>query len=651
MTWFTKIFAVLIILFSLQACNSESNSPTGDILDENSESGGLTPTPPAESSSGGEIEEPIVISPPNIIASRNDPLMRYQWYLANSGRYEIMDLPAVTLPGEDITSLAAGSSIESGSGEDYALGYTGEGLVVAVIDSGLEILHEDLAANVQPQGSYNFGYPLNGMTQFDPTLPEGEDHGTSVAGLIAARGGNGIGIWGVAPRASLKGFNFLEYPESLEQELQALGQASEGSNIPNQNIDIFNMSYGSNPDIVELSDYDAAVMQQIEYGAKHYRGGKGAIYVKAGGNEFGQVNDNPSEWCDAAAQQGITCYNVNMEPLNTTPALILAGAFNAMGERASYSSTGSALWISAPGGEYGYEQPALLTTDMSGCDQGYAIKDQALPLFDQGELLQGADKLNANCHYTATFNGTSSSTPIISGVAALLLQANPNLTARELKHILATSARQIQPELQEINFALTNGSVMLEQGWVSNAAGIAFSNAFGFGAVDVQAALEQAIRWRRTNTVLAEQKTVQTPQQSYSMNNEIPNASALGLTKTQQLDESLTVESVLLELSIKKLSSTREIDASDYLIHLISPSGTVSVVQTPFNAFRSGYDMDNMRLISHAFYGEDLNGEWTLKIWDVNDHLRANGRYDNRINGVGEGKLADWKLTFYGREQ
>lgn len=82
----------------------------------------------------------------------------------------------------------------------------GTGVQVAVIDEGLEIAHEDLAAHVLAGESTNF---LDNST--DPTNFgfEGE-HGTSVAGIVAAVGWNGKGGHGVAPEAKLSGFNFLK---------------------------------------------------------------------------------------------------------------------------------------------------------------------------------------------------------------------------------------------------------------------------------------------------------------------------------------------------------------------------------------------------------------------------------------------------------
>jgi subtilisin family serine protease len=102
----------------------------------------------------------------------------------------------------------------------------------------MEIAHPDLIENVVADGSYDYVEADN-----DPTNPGIiGDHGTSVAGIIAARGWNNIGVRGVAPAASLKGFNFLRN-QSLSNEIDALGGAS---NAPSGDVDIFNLSFGVN---------------------------------------------------------------------------------------------------------------------------------------------------------------------------------------------------------------------------------------------------------------------------------------------------------------------------------------------------------------------------------------------------------------------
>ncbi|WP_226470706.1 S8 family serine peptidase, partial [Luteimonas panaciterrae] len=87
--------------------------------------------------------------------------------------------------------------------------------------------------------------------------------------------------------------------------------------------------------------------------------------------------------------------------------------------------------------------------------------------------------------------GTSAATPMVSGVAALMLEANPRLTYRDVKYILATTARQIHPDQPDVRHPDDRGQVLVP-GWTKNAAGHAFSNWYGFGLVDATAAVTKA---------------------------------------------------------------------------------------------------------------------------------------------------------------
>ena len=109
--------------------------------------------------------------------------------------------------------------------------------------------------------------------------------------------------------------------------------------------------------------------------------------------------------------------------------------------------------------------------------------------------------LNTVCNYTSTMNGTSSAAPIVSAASALLLESNPNLTWRDVKHILASTARQVDSSLtntehpSNIYRSLTDFDLsghVYEQGWVTNGAGYKFHNWYGFGAIDVDAAVAMA---------------------------------------------------------------------------------------------------------------------------------------------------------------
>ena len=131
--------------------------------------------------------------------------------------------------------------------------------------------------------------------------------------------------------------------------------------------------------------------------------------------------------------------------------MIQVAALGAAEVKSSYSTPGPSVWISGFGGEYGYssalfnvagtkfEGPAIMTTDQSGCTNGYvgANAAQEQNIFNDGT---GGYSENSDCNYVSSFNGTSSAAPSVAGVVALMLEANPNLTWRDVKHILATTA-------------------------------------------------------------------------------------------------------------------------------------------------------------------------------------------------------------------
>ncbi|HZT63005.1 MAG TPA: S8 family serine peptidase, partial [Burkholderiales bacterium] len=235
------------------------------------------------------------------IALLNDPLVGQQWHLKNTGQKGFADVGGAIGIDVDVDPV-------------YGLGYTGAGVTVAVVDSGLEIAHEDLAANVLPGGSWNFN---NGTTDPTNTTATTGDHGTSVSGLIAMAMNNAKGGIGVAPRAKLKGFNFLSSTQSESQFLDSLGASS--SNPNSSDVFIFNQSFGIDTNTPTLVDpQDEA---QYLAGVTSLRGGKGAVYVKAAGNGFNAVG--PGLVPPACGPTGLTCENANFDPANTLPYQVI----------------------------------------------------------------------------------------------------------------------------------------------------------------------------------------------------------------------------------------------------------------------------------------------------------------------------------------
>ena len=182
-------------------------------------------------------------------ASINDALYGCQWHLSNAGQF-------------------VGSASQDINVEDvWTSGTLGEGITVAVVDDGMHHGHEDLSANVT--ASFNHDY-TGGDDIYDPA----ETHGTAVAGLVAARDNN-LGMRGVAPRATIYGYNLLLDKTELN-EAHAMAQNATTTAI-------FNNSWGpadlGAPEFTN-SFWEAAVEDGVTTGY----GGKGAFYVWAGGN-------------------------------------------------------------------------------------------------------------------------------------------------------------------------------------------------------------------------------------------------------------------------------------------------------------------------------------------------------------------------------
>ncbi|UDI81010.1 exported serine endopeptidase domain protein [Xanthomonas citri pv. mangiferaeindicae] len=158
-------------------------------------------------------------------ATGNDPLLRYQWHISNQGQAVIGDSRPVAGVDMDVDIL-------------HALDIRGRGVRVGVVDDGLELGHEDLADNILPNGSHNFGDGSHDTTPIDPS----NGHGTSVAGIIGAVGWNGRGGRGVAPEVQLAGFDVFARDSSVTD---ASIRYAWGDGPEARNIDVFNNSWGS----------------------------------------------------------------------------------------------------------------------------------------------------------------------------------------------------------------------------------------------------------------------------------------------------------------------------------------------------------------------------------------------------------------------
>lgn len=537
---------------------------------------------------------------PEIPTEEPDKFLEHHWNLDNTGQNAFAQNGGV--PGADLNM-------------DRVLdeGPYGENVTVAVVDTGLELCHPDLAPNVDVNGSYNFAArgtftkQWYGATELDPFNPENlGDHGTSVAGIIGAVANNGIGGRGVAPRSRLRGFNYLGTSADAEE---ALGFSDDKPR--SSDVDIFNMSYGSLSHLGTSSSWTYNLYQR---GITDLRGGRGALYVKSAGNSFFAC-----ESIEHSIRDEIGCSSSNGDPTNNLPFLVIVGALNASDTRAGYSSTGSNLWISAPAGEYGDRFPASISTDQQGKDRGYVV------LANRG--LANQDTLNPTGNYISTFNGTSAAAPNASGAIAVLLSVNPNLTWRDVKYILARTARKIDPNILPVSIAFGGGKPhVLQHAWIQNGAGYNFHNWFGFGAIN----LDDAVALART----LQPDSLGT----FIKSDDFRNQSTIAIPDyhSDGVESRLTVtgfsESANIEAVVLKLEGSH-VFMPDMGITLISPDGTQSIVNKVFNDFLVHHTTLSWSLLTNAFYGESPNGDWTLRVVDADPE--------------DTGEITEWSLEFY----
>ena len=185
----------------------------------------------------------------------NDPFFDKQWHLRNTGQ---LGGPA----GIDLNITGVWDT------------YQGDGMTIGIVDDGLEHTHPDIAPNYAPALSFDFNF---NQSDPQPAAYDGDDHGTACAGLAAAAGNNGIGVTGAAFKAKLAGIRLIALPSTDEQEAAAFA-------LHNDLIAIKSNSWGADDDGKTLEGPGPLATAALEDGVQNGRGGKGTIYVWAGGN-------------------------------------------------------------------------------------------------------------------------------------------------------------------------------------------------------------------------------------------------------------------------------------------------------------------------------------------------------------------------------
>jgi subtilisin-like proprotein convertase family protein/subtilisin family serine protease len=453
----------------------------------------------------------------------NDALFSYQWYLRNTGQWG-------GSPGTDLHLINVWNT------------YRGAGIVIGIVDDGLQTSHPDLSTNYNAALSHDFD---DDDANPNPVLSS-DGHGTACAGIAAARGNNSSGVCGVAYEAGLAGLRLIAEPTTDETDASALL-------ANNQGIHIKSNSWGPPEDGADLYGLAPLSEAALATGAQTGRGGRGTIYVFAAGNG---LKDND---------------NANYNAYNNSIYTISVGAINDLGLQTFYSTPGACVAISAP--SLDSNRPGIATTDLLS-SSGYNTSQTTLDF--------------ANKDYTDVFGGTSASTPMISGVVALMLQANPNLGWRDVKEILMRTATR---------------NANTDSDWAVNSAGFHFNHKFGAGLVNAEAAVSAGLSW--TNLPPA---TIQVAV-SNGVDLPIPDSSGTGINLPFTFtNDALRVEHVRL---IVDLVHPRR---GDLAITLTSPSGMRSRLFEPHNDVNPNISSWQFSSVQH--WGEKSLGAWTVNFAD-----------------------------------
>ena len=536
-----------------------------------------------------------------------DPLINYQWYL---------DRLSVKRTWDENENL------------------DGSGIQIGVLDDALQLDHEDLRANIAVDQSLNVLRDVGSANVYNPRpLNCDSGHGTAVAGIIAARGDNGLGVKGIAYKASIFGVNYLanSQDQSLRNGLlRDLNRTAISSN-----------SWGGTALTRLRNRLSAATEMALELGLASGFNGKGISYVFAAGNHR-RVSYDPSEHDSFPSATRDHPYEdlSTYEELHNHPGIIVVCAVGYDNLSASYSTPGANLWICGASNSgrrtSQLESLGLPTTDLSGDEAGYnarlsAVEDTncrrtnvsySSDCFDFGRPYNYSSlpAAGGDTNYHRFFTGTSAATPTVSGVIALLRQANSDLTWRDVKLVLAESAEQIDPSA---------GIDSMDLGWQSTGGGYHNRSRFythhhdyGFGLVDAFAAVALARNWTlvpsaRATTMIQGTRAPDSTNTQQTFTFSIADANNAAIT---------FVEYVQVEIKSSYL------DFGELTIALASPQGTQSVLTQQHGCLAwsgevSGANRRNPRAVDRcddlvdgwtfgtaAHLGENLNGEWELSI-------------------------------------
>ena len=402
--------------------------------------------------------------------------------------------------------------------------YRGNGVTISVNDDAFDNDHEDLDGNYVAAHSWDW---CDGDSNPHPEISD-DWHGTASAGVAGAEGNNSVGVVGAAFEADMAGNRMLVCGLNAAQTAQSMVYHNDDIDVSSNSWMWVEATPGENLDPLVVAAYEDNVYNG--------RNGLGQVMVYAngnGGDYDGSTNQDPfvnSRFTIPVT--AVTNYGYAPGYAEWGPHAIVAG----------YSSGGS--------------------FDIPTTDHEY--------------------------DYINDFGGTSAAVPGVSGSIALMLEANPNLTWRDVLSILIESAQPVDSS---------------DSSWNTNGAGHDVSHLYGFGRMDAGIAVDMAETW--TNIDLESNMSLG----RFNVNQNIPDNSNSWTTHQFTVTDQMTIESVEVILDITHS------DRGDLEIVLESPMGYESWLMVETEDSTNNWDDYYMSTMHH--WGEEAQGTWTVKVRDV----------------------------------
>ncbi|XP_076314206.1 prohormone processing protease amontillado [Tachypleus tridentatus] len=443
----------------------------------------------------------------------------------------------------------------------WAQGYTGKNVTTAIMDDGVDYMHPDLRNNYNSKASYDFSsndpfpYPRYTDDWFN-------SHGTRCAGEVAAIRDNRVCGVGVAYDSKVAGIRMLDQPYMTD-----LIEANSMGHEPNL-IDIYSASWGPTDDGKTVDGPRNATMRAIVRGVNEGRRGLGNIYVWASGD--GGEDDDCN--CDG--------YAASMWTISINSAIN-------NGENAHYDESCSSTLASTFSNGAKDPHTGVATTDLYG-----------------------------KC--TKTHSGTSAAAPEAAGVFALALEANSNLSWRDIQHLCVLTSKRNSLYDSKGRF-----------NWIMNGVGLEFNHLFGFGVLDAGAMVALARLWKtvpaRYHCDAGTLDTVREISSNRSLLIHIDTDACKG-TDTE-------VNYIEHVQAVVTLNASRRGDVN---IFLYSPMGTRSMILSRRPNDEDRHDgFTKWPFMTTHTWAENPRGRWTLEV-----------KFDSQLPQ--SGYLKEWTLVIHG---